>query len=158
MCASLMSRMWSSFEWIACDRIGTQVRWSALESDSHWSAGRPSSRLDWSVFYSGVCVETAVENVFLSSGGVRNSGNDVDQSLFARAQQKALRCRTRRLREEMALSPVRRYGNAVKWLVSLLVIAAVWRFGVYGVNWSSRNSVLALLMAIAVLAFCITFW
>ena len=58
----------------------------------------------------------------------------------------------------MTLSPARRYGNAVKWLVSFLVIVAVWRYGVYGVDWKSRNSVIALLVAIAVMAFCITFW
>lgn len=58
----------------------------------------------------------------------------------------------------MALSPARRESNWVKWLVSLLLIIAVWRFGIYGVNWNSRNSVVALLVAIAVLAFCVTFW
>ena len=59
---------------------------------------------------------------------------------------------------EMAVGPARRYENAWKWLVSLIVIIVVWRFGMYGVDWKSRNSVLALLIAIAVLAFCITFW
>ena len=58
----------------------------------------------------------------------------------------------------MTLSPARRYGNAVKWLVSLLVIIVVWRYGVYGVDWRSRSSVVGLLAVIAVLAFCITFW
>ena len=58
----------------------------------------------------------------------------------------------------MAVGPARRYENAWKWLVSLIVIIVVWRFGMYGVDWKSRNSVLALLIAIAVLAFCITFW
>jgi len=43
-------------------------------------------------------------------------------------------------------------------LVSFLLIVAVWRIGVYGVNWTSKNSVVALLVAIAVLAFCISFW
>ena len=58
----------------------------------------------------------------------------------------------------MTLSPARRYGNSVKWLVSIVLIAVIWRYGVYGVDWKSKNSVLALLAAIAVLAFCITFW
>ena len=58
----------------------------------------------------------------------------------------------------MALSPARRYRNSVKWVVSILLIVVIWRFGVYGVDWKSRNSVVALLVAIAVLAFCITFW
>jgi hypothetical protein len=58
----------------------------------------------------------------------------------------------------MALSPARRYGNSVKWLVSIVLIVVIWRYGVYGVDWKSKNSVLALLAAIAVLAFCITFW
>ena len=58
----------------------------------------------------------------------------------------------------MALSPARRHSNWIKWLVSLLLIIAVWRFGIYGVDWHSRNSVVALLVAIAVLAFCVTFW
>ena len=58
----------------------------------------------------------------------------------------------------MALTASRRYGMALKWLVSVVVIVVVWRFGVYGTDWRSRNSVLALLIAIAVLAFCISFW
>ena len=58
----------------------------------------------------------------------------------------------------MALNPARRYSNSAKWLVSLFLIAIIWRFGIYGVDWKSRNSVMALLVAIAVLAFCITFW
>jgi hypothetical protein len=58
----------------------------------------------------------------------------------------------------MALSPARRYRNSVKWVVSILLIVVIWRFGVYGVDWKSRNSVVALLAVIAVLAFCITFW
>jgi hypothetical protein len=58
----------------------------------------------------------------------------------------------------MASSSARRHSDWIKWLVSLLVIVAVWRFGVYGVDWHSRNSVVTLLIAIAVLAFCITSW
>ena len=58
----------------------------------------------------------------------------------------------------MALSVARRHSNWARWLVSLVVIAVVWRFGEYGVDWKSRSSVVALLVAIAVLAFCITFW
>jgi hypothetical protein len=44
------------------------------------------------------------------------------------------------------------------WLVSVLLIVAIWRIGVYGVDWKSRNGILALLGAIAILAFCVTFW
>jgi len=40
----------------------------------------------------------------------------------------------------------------------MLLIAIIWRIGVYGVDWKSRNSVVALLVAIAVLAFCVAFW
>ena len=58
----------------------------------------------------------------------------------------------------MVRSPARRYENSRKWLVSLVVIVVIWRFGMYGVDWKSRNSVLALLVVIGVLAFCITFW
>ena len=58
----------------------------------------------------------------------------------------------------MALSPVRRYENAQKWVVSLFLIIVIWRFGRYGVDWKSRNSVVALLVVIAVLAYCVTFW
>ena len=58
----------------------------------------------------------------------------------------------------MALSRARRHGNWVKWLVSLVLIVVVWRFGVYGVDWTSWNDIVALLIAIAVLAFCIIFW
>jgi hypothetical protein len=58
----------------------------------------------------------------------------------------------------MALSPARRYENAWKWVVSLFLIIVVWRFGIYGVDWKSRNSVATLLVAIAVLAFCVIFW
>ena len=58
----------------------------------------------------------------------------------------------------MALGPARRFENAWKWVVSLFVIIVMWRFGMYGVDWKSRNSVAALLLVIAILAFCITFW
>jgi len=58
----------------------------------------------------------------------------------------------------MALSPARRHGNWMKWLVSLLVIIAVWRVGEYGVNWTSWYSVAGILVLIGVLVFAITFW
>ena len=58
----------------------------------------------------------------------------------------------------MALSPARRHSNWLKWLVSLLLIVVVWRFGVYGMDWTSRNSIVALLTVIAALAFFVTFW
>jgi amino acid transporter len=58
----------------------------------------------------------------------------------------------------MTLSPARRHSNWVKWLVSILLIAIFWRIGVYGVDWKSSSNVVALLVAIAVLAFCIAFW
>ena len=58
----------------------------------------------------------------------------------------------------MALSPAKRYENAWKWVVTLLLIIVVWRFGMYGVDWKSRTSVAAILVAIGVLAFCVTFW
>lgn len=58
----------------------------------------------------------------------------------------------------MAFSPARRYSNSVKWLVSLLLIIAVWRFGVYGVDWKSTNGVISLLIVIAVLALCVSLW
>lgn len=58
----------------------------------------------------------------------------------------------------MAMSEARRHSNWPKWLVSLFVIVIVWRVGEYGVDWQSRNGVIALLIAIAVLAFCISFW
>jgi hypothetical protein len=44
-------------------------------------------------------------------------------------------------------------GNWIKWLVSVLLIVVVWRFGVYGMDWTSWKSIAALLVAIAVLAF-----
>jgi lipopolysaccharide export LptBFGC system permease protein LptF len=58
----------------------------------------------------------------------------------------------------MTLSLARRHGNRIKWLVSVLLIVVVWRFGVYGMDWTSWKSIAALLVAIAVLAFLITFW
>ena len=58
----------------------------------------------------------------------------------------------------MALNPAQRYFNAFKWLVSLVVIIVIWRIGMYGVDWKSPTSIAVLLIAIAVLAFCITFW
>ena len=58
----------------------------------------------------------------------------------------------------MAPSSARRHSNWLKWLVSLIVIVVVWRIGMYGVDWKSPTSVAVLLIAIAVLAFSITFW
>jgi hypothetical protein len=58
----------------------------------------------------------------------------------------------------MTLSPARRHSNWLKWLVALFLMVVVWRVGVYGVDWKSRSNVWALLGAITVLAYCVTFW
>jgi Flp pilus assembly protein protease CpaA len=58
----------------------------------------------------------------------------------------------------MALSPAQRHSNWIKWLVSFLLIIFIWRFAVNGMDWTAWNSIVALLVAIAVLAFCIAFW
>jgi hypothetical protein len=52
----------------------------------------------------------------------------------------------------------RHYANSWKWIVSFLLIVAVWRYGMYGVDWKSKTSVVSLLIVIAILAFCVTFW